>query len=226
MLVSILEDTPEITIAEETTETSDTEPLDSTDVSAYELISETVETSETETSELEPTDTAETTVSETVETTTEVTTSATTAQTESTTVPTTVAATPTPAPTLAPTPTPKPSYTETSLSKQVYASCQLNVRSGPGTDYETVKTIDKGSAIDVIRVTDNGWYHTYNGNWVVKDLCQDNPPVVATPTPVPQQTVSQTQQTTQQTTAAPTTAAASNNGMTYYGSCTITFYVL
>lgn len=131
------------------------------------------------------------------------------------------------APTATPIPTPtKPPYSETSLSKKVYASGELNVRSGPGTDYSIVKTIDKGSAIDVIGETDTGWYHTYNGNWVVKSLCQDNPVVVATPTPVPVQTTATAATTTTTTTQAPvsTTAATSKDGMTYYGSCTITFY--
>ncbi len=121
-------------------------------------------------------------------------------------------------------------FTETSIVKFVYASSELNVRSGPGTGYDVVKTIEKGSGIDVIGVTDNGWYHTYNGNYVSKDLCQDDPVKIATPTPVPVQTTA-TQATT--TAATTTTAAATQpapadnqakDGMTYYGSCTITFY--
>ena len=121
-------------------------------------------------------------------------------------------------------------FTETSVIKFVYASSELNVRTGPGTSYDVVKTIEKGSGIDVIGVTDNGWYHTYNGNYVSKDLCQDDPVKVATPTPVPIQTTA-TQATTTAattTTAAATQPAPANNqakdGMTYYGSCTITFY--
>ncbi|MBO7449611.1 MAG: SH3 domain-containing protein [Clostridiales bacterium] len=123
------------------------------------------------------------------------------------------------------------SYTETKLVKFVYASNELNVRSGPGIEYDIVKTIEKGSGIDVVGVTDNGWYHTYNGNFVSKDLCQDEPVKVVTPTPVPLQTTAATTQATTaatQATAAPTQPQPASNGakegMTYYGNCKITFY--
>ncbi len=203
-----LENVTDIAIAsiDETTPVDSGEPTqdpDVTDVMGYSIgeTDETTEAVETTTGSTETTVTAATTVAET----------------------TAPAPTATPAPTSTPTPTPTPAYTETSLSKQVYASCELNVRSGPGTSYETVKTIDKGSAIDVIGVTDTGWYHTYNGNWVIKDLCQDTPPVKpATPTPVPQQTTQAT--SAPASTTAAQTQAPSSNGMTLYGSCTITFY--
>ena len=119
-------------------------------------------------------------------------------------------------------------FTETKVVKFVYASSELNVRSGPGTSYDIVKTIDKGSGIDVIGVTDNGWYHTYNGNYVSKDLCQEEPVKIATPTPIPVQTTASQTQSATQATQPPTMPSPADNqpieGMTYYGSCKITFY--
>ncbi len=132
------------------------------------------------------------------------------------------------------TETTKQTVTEKEYYDQVYAIGNMNVRSGPGTDYDIVKTLDYGDAIDVVAETDNGWYRTYNGNYVYIVLTQKDPVIVATPTPVPQQT-SQTSQTTtaatttQATTQATTraTEAPSNgniDGMKYYGVCRITFY--
>lgn len=214
-LVALLESTKDI-VDENATETS----ADIEITSEGTTITETLEASEApETSETTSGESPAESISELTETQAET-------QNEVTSATTTAVATSTPAP------TPTPSYSETSLSKQVYATCKLNVRSGPGTSYDAVKQIERGSAIDVIGVTDSGWYHTYNGNWVSKDLCQDTPP--ATSTPVPQQTVptstkapaSTTAATTASTTAATAAAtqAPSSNGMTLYGSCTITFY--
>ena len=72
----------------------------------------------------------------------------------------------------------------------VYATTTINVRSGPGTDYDVVKTVYAGDQIDVIAVTSNGWYKTYNGNYVKKDLTTETKPTStpkpkATPTPKP-----------------------------------------
>lgn len=196
-----------------------------------ELISEEETSSETEAitepSEGAVTETAATTAENTVpsstgevsgETTLETLETSASSATEATTVQETTAAT-----------TTQPTFAETSVVKLVYASSELNVRSGPGTSYDIVKTIEKGSGIDVIGVTENGWYHTYNGNYVAKDLCQDEPVKVSTPTPVPQQTTAATAATTAATTTAkPTQPQPANNGvkdgMTYYGSCKITFY--
>ncbi|MBO4242307.1 MAG: SH3 domain-containing protein [Clostridiales bacterium] len=105
----------------------------------------------------------------------------------------------------------------------VYASQSINLRSGPGTEYDVVRTLDAGEQIDVIAVTDNGWYKTYNGNYVSSSYTQTEP--IAT-------TAATTAATTVQTTAAATTASTTaaqqsssdSSGMTYYGSCTITFY--
>ena len=88
----------------------------------------------------------------------------------------------TPVPTATPTPVPAaPSYTETSYNATVYASCVINVRSGPGTDYSLVTGYNPGDAITVTASTDNGWYRTSDGYYVKADLCLDTAP--ATPAP-------------------------------------------
>ena len=92
--------------------------------------------------------------------------------------------TPTPVPTAAPTATPTatpaptqaPDYTETSYSATVYASCVMNVRSGPGTDYSLITGLNPGDSIEVTATTDNGWYRTSDGYYVKADLCLDQAP--------------------------------------------------
>ena len=97
-------------------------------------------------------------------------------------------ATPTPAPTATSTPTPtpapaQPSYTETPISATVYASCVMNVRSGPGTEYSLVSGYNAGDAITVTASTDNGWYRTSDGYYVKADLCLDQAPAAPAQTP-------------------------------------------
>lgn len=106
---------------------------------------------------------------------------------------------------------------ETELYMTVYAAEEVNLRSGPGTEYDLVRTLSAGDAIDVVAVTDNGWYRTYNGNYVASGLTTTTPPV--SPSTVPQ---------TEATAAATTTTEAytpppetQSGGST---SCTITFY--
>lgn len=107
---------------------------------------------------------------------------------------------------------------ETPLYMTVYASESLNLRTGPGTDYSLVRVLDRGSAIDVIASTSNGWYKTYNGNYVLASLTQTTP--IATPSPVPVATTAAPVETT----AAPaaTTQTRAPSGST--NNCTITFY--
>lgn len=91
----------------------------------------------------------------------------------------TVTATPTPIPTATPTPTAvpvEPSYSESSFNATVYASCVINVRTGPGTEYALVTGYNTGDSIEVTAVTDNGWYRTANGYYVKCDLCLDQAP--------------------------------------------------
>lgn len=97
---------------------------------------------------------------------------------------------PTPTPTPSPTPLPKaPSNTstqdtstssgpisESALSKTVYASCSMNLRSGPGTDCSLVRVLNTGDEITVVAQTSNGWYKTARGNYVKASLCTDTKP--------------------------------------------------
>lgn len=100
--------------------------------------------------------------------------------------------TPTPAPTATPTPTPTtapvqqtPSYNETPMSATVYASCVMNVRSGPGTEYSLVSGYNAGDSITITASTDNGWYRTADGYYVKADLCLDQAPAAPAPASVP-----------------------------------------
>ena len=115
---------------------------------------------------------------------------------------------PTPVPTAAPTPVPAaapaettaaqteatteattaapaPSYTESEYYATVYASCDINVRTGPGTSYPFVTLISRGDSIDVVAQTDNGWYKLSSGNYVKADLCSNEPLPEPTPAPAP-----------------------------------------
>jgi len=77
---------------------------------------------------------------------------------------------------------------ETEKSGTYYATGSVNVRSGPGTEFEIVKTIDVGSAIEITAVTSNGWYRTVKGNYVLADICSSTPPATPTPKPTPKPT--------------------------------------
>ena len=124
----------------------------------------------------------------------------------------------TPPPTPTPTPTPKPTeaVTEKELYLAVYATTTINVRKGPGTEYDVVKNVFAGDQIDVIAVTSNGWYKTYNGNYVKKSLTTETKPT-NTPTPKPKPTSKPTSSTTAKPTSAPKPSGEGN-------SCKITFY--
>lgn len=124
-------------------------------------------------------------------------------------------ATNTPVPTDSPTPTEK--ITETELYLAVYATTTINVRKGPGTEYDVVKSVYYGDQIDVIAVTSNGWYKTYNGNYVKKSLTTETKPAAtATPKPTAKPTPKPSS-----TTAKPTESQKpSGEGV----SCKITFY--
>ena len=184
---------------------------DITEATVYE------ETSATEETFIEPSvamETVETVVEETSETiteteaTTEESTEATTESTAATTEATTEATT-----TTAAGPKETPYYTT------VYASQSINLRSGPGVEYDVVRTLSAGDGIDVIAQTDTGWYKTYSGNYVLGRYTQSSRPTTAT-------TAAQTtaRPTAAQTTASSSSGGSNTSGMTYYGSCTVTFY--
>ena len=85
-------------------------------------------------------------------------------------------ATPTPTPSPTPTPTPKPKITESSASGTYYAKGQLNVRSGPGTNYSLLKTLSTGEPVEVVARTSNGWYKTVVGSYVLASLVSSSKP--------------------------------------------------
>lgn len=123
--------------------------------------------------------------------------------------------------TVATTTTAKPTeaVTEKELYLAVYATTTINVRKGPGTEYDVVKSVYAGEQIDVIAVTSNGWYKTYNGNYVKKSLTTETKPT-ATPKPKPKATPTPTPKPSS-TTAKPTEPKKpSGSG----NQCTITFY--
>ena len=162
--------------------------------------SETLAPSETEAT----TETAAATTVEATEETTETSTDETDTTTKSTTAATTTAAT-------------TQAITESDLQLAVYATAVLNVRSGPGTDYDVVKQVNPGDQIDVIAVTSNGWYKTYNGNYVSADLTTQTPP---TPTPTPKPAATPTPAPKETAPAATSAAIDTSSGV----SCKITFY--
>ena len=112
----------------------------------------------------------------------------------------------------------------------VYASSDINLRSGPGTEYEIVRVIHVGEGIDVTGRTASGWYRTYSGNYVLISLTSTEP-VATTAAPTSATTAAPTSATTAGTvpttppmTESNTAGGADTSGMTYYGVCHITFY--
>lgn len=74
---------------------------------------------------------------------------------------------------------------ETAMSGTYYSIGDVNVRSGPGTDFSITKELSKNSAIDVVAITSNGWYKTVKGTYVLASLCTSTAPPTPTPTPTP-----------------------------------------
>ena len=116
--------------------------------------------------------------------------------------------------------------TESELYITVYATTAINVRSGPGTNYDVVKGLNQGDQIDVIAVTSNGWYKTYNGNYVSKEYVSEKKPS-ATTTTTSKPTTSQTEEETTEEVVVVTTTTEEESYESPSGSgntCTITFY--
>lgn len=107
---------------------------------------------------------------------------------------------------------------ESELYMTVYAAEDMNLRTGPGTEYDCIRTLNAGDAIDVVAITDNGWYRTYNGNYVASGLTTTTPPVA--PSTVPQTEATTAATTAQQTEAPAPPPETQSSG----GTCTITFY--
>ncbi|MBP5654023.1 MAG: C40 family peptidase [Clostridiales bacterium] len=94
-------------------------------------------------------------------------------------------ATATPKPTAAPTATatPKPAaddkksdVTEKKCDKTVYTTDSVNLRMGPGTDFDRAKVIASGTELKCVALTSNGWYKTSDGYYVRADLTTDQKP--------------------------------------------------
>ena len=106
----------------------------------------------------------------------------------------------------------------------VYASSDINLRSGPGTDYDVVRLLHVGEQIDVTGRTGSGWYRTYSGNYVMISYTSEEP-VATTAAPTTATTTQATTASTTQATQAPSSGGGGSiDGMTYYGVCHITYY--
>lgn len=60
------------------------------------------------------------------------------------------------------------------------AGFNVNIRSGPGTEYGAVNTLSRGTAIDITGRYENGWAELESGNWVAGYLIDSNPVARAT----------------------------------------------
>ena len=184
-------ETEPVVVTEETSETTDTsESTDETNATTITVTVTVVSTPAPSESSSETSQPSETTA-------------ATTETTASTTASTTAET--------------KEKVSEKELYLAVYATTTINVRSGPGTDYDVVKSLHAGDKIDVIAVTSNGWYKTYNGNYVKKDYTTESKPT-NTPTPKPKQTSATAAETERETEAQHDEPSGDGN------TCTITFY--
>jgi hypothetical protein len=125
-------------------------------------------TTATETTVKETTAPTETTAETAAETTAE------TTAVETTAAPTAATTTPPAETTVAPS--------ETPLVKTVYATGNVNVRSGPGTTYGKVRTVSAGTPLNVVALTANNWYRLDDSTYVSPSVVSD---IMPTPTPTP-----------------------------------------
>ena len=95
----------------------------------------------------------------------------------------TATATPLPTATSAPTDTPAPNekpskdeVTEKKCDKTVYTNDDVNLRKGPGTEFDRVRLLDSGTELKCVAVTSNGWYKTDDGYYIRADLTTDKKP--------------------------------------------------
>lgn len=116
-------------------------------------------------------------------------------------------------------------FTESELYITVYATTAINVRSGPGTNYDVVKGLNAGDQIDVIAETSNGWYKTYNGNYVSKEyVSEKKPSATTTTTSKPTQRQTEEETTEEEVVVTTTTEEVHESPSGSGNSCTITFY--
>ncbi len=101
----------------------------------------------------------------------------------------TATATPTPTATKVAEPTKAGSGNQNGVSedkckKTVYTTDAVNLRKGPGTEYDRVRLLSKGEEVKVVAKTSNGWYKTNEGYYLRADLTSEDKPQ-ATPTDKP-----------------------------------------
>lgn len=113
----------------------------------------------------------------------------------------------------------------------VYATTVLNVRKGPGKEYDMVKQLNEGDAIDVVAKTENGWYKTINGNYVLASLTTTEKPATTTTTTKATTTTTTTTKSTTKATTKSTTEPVSTSktkidgkNMVSLGTFKCTFY--
>ncbi|MCQ2482111.1 MAG: C40 family peptidase [Clostridia bacterium] len=63
-----------------------------------------------------------------------------------------------------------PTVSEEACDLYLYASCELNVRSGPDISYTLVSVLHFGTPIHAVALTENGWYHLDDGGYVKASL--------------------------------------------------------
>ena len=84
-------------------------------------------------------------------------------------------ATPTPKPKATPSPTPAETITEKEASGTYYSNGEVNVRSGPSTDYSITRKLVKNDSVSVVARTSNGWFKLSDGGYVRADLVSSEP---------------------------------------------------
>lgn len=104
---------------------------------------------------------------------------------------------------------------ETAMDATYYAKGDVNVRSGPGTEYAVVKTLKAGDAISVVAKTANGWFRTVKGTYLSADVCTDTPPATPTPAATPTPVATPTPKPTPKPTPVPVGGSV---------RCKVTFY--
>ena len=112
--------------------------------------------------------------------------------------------------------------TEIAHSGTYYVKGNVNVRTGPGTNYDVSRELAEGDPIEAVALTTNGWYKTIAGTYVRKDLCTSEIPESALPSPTPKPTPVPTAAPTPIPTPKPTPEPSEKG--TYVGSFKIVYY--
>lgn len=78
--------------------------------------------------------------------------------------------------TQAPIETTTPPPSETLESKTYYATATLNIRTGPGIDFDTVGQYVLGDKVEVVATTSNGWKKISDNQYVTSEFLSENEP--------------------------------------------------